>query len=297
MCEICGINVSMLPELHESYDIVGKLTKDLRKELNLPHDVSVVAGAGDNAGSAIGTGTIENGKCNISIGTSGTVFISTDKYSEITNNAIHNFCHATGKYHLMGCILSAASCNKWFMDNILKTKDYAKEQEPIDIKMLGENKIIFLPYLMGERTPINNVDARGVFFGLSLDTKREDMVLAVLEGVAFALRDSVELARSAGITIKKATLVGGGAISKVWQEVIANVSNIELEILESNEGPSLGGAILAAFARGKFESLSAAAKKANSVVKIVEPTKEIVIKYNEKYKKYKSLYNSLEKEF
>lgn len=293
MCDICSIDVSMLPKLYESYDVVGSVKKDILEQLGIKRDVKVVAGAGDNAGSAIGTGTTQDGRCNISIGTSGTVFISTDSYKKVSNNTIHNFCHANGKYHLMGCILSAASANQWFISDILGTKEYDKERAAISLSDLGENKVTFLPYLMGDRTPINDVSARGVFLGMSLDTKRHHMVEAVLEGVTYALRDSLELAREAGVVIKKATLVGGGAVSEIWQHIISDIMNIDIEILETNEGPSLGGAILAAYALGEFKSLDEAANSINKVVKVVKPDNERVLKYEKGYKKYKSIYPAL----
>ena len=129
-----------------------------------------------HAAAAIGTGTVLNGKCNISLGTSGTFFVSSDNYAKLNNNAIHSFCHANGDYHIMGCILSAASCNKWLCEDILKTKDYNGEQAEICDEKLGCNDVFFLPYLMGERSPINDTDARGVFIGMRLDTKRSDIV-------------------------------------------------------------------------------------------------------------------------
>ena len=140
------------------------------------------------------------------------------------HNALHSFAHADGGYHLMGCMLSAASCNKWWMDEILKTKDYAGEQK--GITTLGENQVFYLPYLMGERSPHNNPDARAMFVGMSMDTTREDMTLAVLEGVAFGLRDSLEVARSLGIRIDSSRICGGGAKSPLWKKIIANILGI-----------------------------------------------------------------------
>ena len=179
MAEICGISLEMLPELHESFDAVGTLKPEAAAELGLPETCKVVAGAGDNAAAAVGTGTVGDGMCNVSLGTSGTVFISSSKFGVDSHNALHAFAHADGHYHLMGCMLSAASCNKWWMDEIIRTKEYTKEQE--NITKLGENNVFFLPYLMGERSPHNNPDARGTFIGLTMDTTREDMTQAVLE--------------------------------------------------------------------------------------------------------------------
>lgn len=199
MMEICGVTEAQLPKLYESYDIVGSIKADLAEEFGFTGDVKVAAGAGDNAAAAVGTGTVGDGMCNISLGTSGTIFISSKSFGVDENNALHSFAHADGYYHLMGCMLSAASCNKWWMDEILKTKEYASEQE--GIVKLGENQVFYLPYLMGERSPHNDPKARATFIGMTMDTTREDMTQAVLEGVAFGLRDSLEVARSLGIKI------------------------------------------------------------------------------------------------
>ena len=159
MCEICGIKEEMLPKLYESYECVGTVTKEIAGELGISENVKVAAGAGDNAAAAVGTGTVGDGMCNISLGTSGTIFISSKNFGVDKYNALHAFAHADGHYHLMGCMLSAASCNKWWMEDIIGTDEYAKQQE--GIVKLGENHVYFLPYLMGEKSPHNNPNARG----------------------------------------------------------------------------------------------------------------------------------------
>jgi xylulokinase len=293
MLEICGISEDKLPKLFESYETVGTILPAVAKELGLPETVKIVAGAGDNAAAAVGTGTVGDGMCNISLGTSGTVFISSKKFGENDNNAIHNFDHADGSYHLMGCMLSAASCNKWFMDEIIKTKDYAGEQKCITEDMLGNNRVFFLPYLMGERSPHNNPDARGAFIGMSMDTTREDMTLAVLEGVAFGLRDSVEVARKLGIKLERTKICGGGAKSPLWRKIIANVMNLKVDIIESEEGPALGGAMLAAVACGEYASVEEAAKKIVKVIDTVEPDPAIAERYEKQYRKFVQIYPAL----
>ena len=288
MAEICGISLEMLPELHESFDAVGTLKPEAAAELGLPETCKVVAGAGDNAAAAVGTGTVGDGMCNVSLGTSGTVFISSSKFGVDSHNALHAFAHADGHYHLMGCMLSAASCNKWWMDEIIRTKEYTKEQE--NITKLGENNVFFLPYLMGERSPHNNPDARGTFIGLTMDTTREDMTQAVLEGVAFAIRDSFEVAKSLGIQIERTKICGGGAKSPLWRRMIANVLNIKVDRIESEEGPALGGAMLAAVACGGFSSVEEAAEKIVRVTETIEPEPELVEKYERQYQKFAKIY-------
>ena len=249
MCDICGISVSQLATCYESYEKVGTVLPEIAEELGIPETTVVAAGAGDNAAAAVGTGTVGDNMCNISLGTSGTIFISSRNFGVDKFNALHSFAHADGSYHLMGCMLSAASCNKWWMDEIIGTKDYAAEQK--DIEKLGENHVYFLPYLMGERSPHNNPNARATFIGMTMDTTRADMTQAVLEGVAFALRDSLEVAKSLGIDLKRTKICGGGAKSPLWKKIIANVLDLKVDVIESEEGPAMGGAMLAAVACGE----------------------------------------------
>ncbi len=288
MCEICSITEDQLADIYESYESVGCVLPEIADELGIPHTVKVAAGAGDNAAAAVGTGTVGDGMCNISLGTSGTIFISSEKFGVDKNNALHAFAHADGHYHLMGCMLSAASCNKWWMDEILKTKDYTGEQT--GIAKLGENHVYFLPYLMGERSPHNNPNARGTFIGITMDTTREDMTQAVLEGVAFALRDSLEVARSLGINIERTKICGGGAKSPLWKKMIANIMNLKVDMIESEEGPALGGAMLAAVACGEYASVEEAAAKIVKIVGTVEPEAELVAKYEDRYQKFRQIY-------
>lgn len=295
MMEICGIKETQLPKIFESYEAVGTLKPELAAELGLSDKVKIAAGAGDNAAAAVGTGTVGDGSCNISLGTSGTIFISSEKFGVDANNALHSFAHADGHFHLMGCMLSAASCNKWWMDEILKTKDYAGEQK--EIKELGNNNVFFLPYLMGERSPHNNPNARGTFMGMTMDTTREDMTQAVLEGVAFALRDSFEVAKSLGIHIDRTKICGGGAKSPLWRQMIADIFNIKVDIPESEEGPAMGGAMLAAVACGEYASVEEAAKKIVKIVDTVEPIPENAVRYEKQYQKFRQIYPAVKELF
>ena len=288
MCDICGITEDQLATCYESYEAVGTVLPAIAAELGIPETVKVAAGAGDNAAAAVGTGTVGDGMCNISLGTSGTIFISSKNFGVDKYNALHSFAHADGSYHLMGCMLSAASCNKWWMDEIIGTKDYAAEQKQIE--SLGENHVYFLPYLMGERSPHNNPNARGTFIGMTMDTTRADMTQAVLEGVAFALRDSFEVAKSLGIKIERTKICGGGAKSPLWKKMIANILNVKVDVIESEEGPALGGAMLAAVACGEYANVEEVAAKIVKVVDTVEPEAELVAKYEERYNQFKEIY-------
>jgi len=291
MCEICGISADKLAKIYESYEVIGTVLPEVANELGISTEVKVIAGAGDNAAAAIGTGTVNDGDCNISLGTSGTVFISSKEYAALNNNAIHSFAHSNGEYHIMGCMLSAASCNKWWIEDILGTKDHAGEQKDID--NLGENHVFFLPYLMGERSPHNDVNARGAFIGMSMDTKRSEMTQAILEGVAFGLRDSLEVAKELGIDIKRTKICGGGAKSPLWKKIMANVCNIPVDTIESEEGPALGGALLAAVGCGVFASVNEAAAKVVKVVGTTEPEAELAAKYEKQYQKFRKMYPAL----
>lgn len=288
MCEICGIRMDQLAACYESYETVGTLLPEIAKELGLSAAVRVAAGAGDNAAAAVGTGTVGDNMCNISLGTSGTIFISSGKFGVDKFNALHSFAHADGSYHLMGCMLSAASCNKWWMDDIIGTKDYSAEQQAI--QKLGENHVYYLPYLMGERSPHNDPNARAVFIGMTMDTTRADMTQAVLEGVAFALRDSLEVAKSLGIKLERTKICGGGAKSPLWKKIVANVLNLKVDVIESEEGPAMGGAMLAAVACGEFKSVEEAAAKVVRIVDTVEPDQKLAAKYEERYAQFKEIY-------
>ena len=291
MLEICGITESQMPKLFESYEVVGTILPEVATALGLPQSVKICGGAGDNAAAAVGTGTVENGACNLSVGTSGTVFIASDTFTLPQNNAIHAFAHATGGYHLMGCILSAASCNKWWMEEILQTQDFASEQQ--DFVPLGTNPVLFAPYLMGERTPHNDADVRGAFFGLSMNTTRGQMTQAVMEGVAYAMRDTLEIAKSLGVEITSTKICGGGAKSPIWKEIFANVLGIPVQSIETEEGPGFGAAMLAAVGCGAYGSVEEMAKAVVKVTETVMPNEKICAQYNEGYKHFSKLYKAV----
>ena len=290
MLDICGITEEQMPRLYESFQCVGTLLPEVAAELGLPADVKACAGAGDNAAAAVGTGVVGAGGCNISLGTSGTIFISSDKFGVDPHNGLHAFAHADGGYHLMGCMLSAASCNKWFMEDILGSDDYAGLQTQITPDKLGRSHVYFLPYLMGERSPINDTSARGTFIGMTMDTSRADMLQAVLEGVAFAIRDSFEVARSLGIAIPRSMICGGGSKSPLWRQMIADILGIPLDIPVTEQGPGYGGAMLAMVACGVFESVQQAADKLVRVKDTVQPDPERVALYEKRYQQFRQIY-------
>ena len=291
MANVCGISLQILPELHESYDVVGRIKPQIAHRYGINDDVNVIIGAGDNAAAAVGTGAVNDGDCNVSLGTSGTIFICQDKFAVDDNNALHSFAHANGKWHLMGCILSAASCRKWWLEDILGTDDYvADEQRIADV---DSGNAIFLPYLSGERSPHNDVNAKGAFVGLTATTTTAQMSRAVLEGVAFAIRDCLEVARANGLSVRSTNLCGGGARSAAWRQVFADVLNMPVHILTTEQGPSYGAAILAMVGCGAYADVSTAAKQNVSVQQTILPDPLSVQKYEAKYRTFAKLYPAL----
>ena len=283
---ICGVIDSQLPELHESFDVVGVINNEFKTKHNLG-DVKVVVGAGDNAAASIGMGVINQGEINISLGTSGTIFIPTDNFVKTKKNELHSFASVTGKWHLMGCILTAASARKWWLENIVGDNDYQKDEAAI--KEANTDGLYFLPYLAGERSPHNDTNIRGAFIGLSHSTTRGEMSKAILEGVSFALRDCLEIASKEGFSFSKATLCGGGSKSEQWCQIIADI--FDLDIYVGDGSPSLGAALIAI--KGSegisFEELV----KNLKYNKIYKPIPENVRNYKQKYQVFRKLYPAL----
>lgn len=292
MLDFCSLQRAQLPRLYESWETVGTLCPAAAAALGLPATVRVAAGAGDNAAAAIGTGTVGTGHCNISLGTSGTLFLSHDRFIPTQNHAIHSFCHADGGWHLLGCMLSAASCLSWWSE-LLGPRDPAAEQAAIDTARLGRNEVFFLPYLMGERTPHNDTAARGCFLGLGMDTTRPQMTQSVLEGVAFGLRDALETARETGLSIAASTVCGGGARSGLWRRILSNVLALPLGLPETEQGPGLGAALLGAVSCGVYASVGEAAAAVSRIAEVTEPEPELVARYQERYQAYRNLYPAL----
>ena len=224
------------------------------------------------------------------MGTSGTIFIACDQFHLPKNHALHSFAHASGRYHLMGCMLSAAACNQWWVKTVLNSDDFAGEQKKI--QELGTNPVFFAPYLMGERTPYNDTEVRGAFVGLSLNTDRGQMTQAVLEGVAFSFRDALELARGLGVPTQRATICGGGAKSPLWRTIMANILNIQIDYIQ-NEGPAMGAAMLAAKGCGACSSLEELAARTVRITESTLPTPELVTRYEQRYQTYRKIYPAL----
>jgi len=297
LMEIIGVTREQLPDLYHSYDVVGTITPKAAKKTGLSETTKVVIGGGDQAVGAIGTGTIKSGSCSVSLGTSGVLFVASDKCAvDKAASAIHSFCHATGKYHMMGVTLAAAGSSKWWFEDILSIKNYDKEQTTI-AENLGENYVYYLPYLSGERTPHNDPLARGTFIGMNATTTRADMTQAVMEGVAFSLRDILKRIGELGHNVTSARIIGGGSKSPVWCQIVADVLGLKVEKINATEGPAFGAAILALVGAGAYDTIQDACAKLIQVTDTYTPDENISAAYSRHYKIYNGLYSTLTKTF
>lgn len=297
MIEYLGIREENLGKVFESMEVIGNIDKEIAKSFGINEDVKIVIGGGDQAVGAVGVGAIKEGIISVALGTSGVVFSSTDEYRADKNYRLHSFCDANGKYHQMGVMLSAAGAFKWWVEDVNESKDYGYYNEIAEKVEVGSKGLYFLPYLIGERTPHNDSNIRGSFIGLTHNHKKGEMTRAVLEGVAFALRDSFELLKEMDIKIEKIRVSGGGAKSLLWKQILADVLGKPVISIDSAaEGPALGAAILAAVGTRRYESVEKACKDIINEVETCEPNLENVIIYDRKYKKFKRLYPML-KEF
>lgn len=287
--KLTRLSLKNLPKLHESYDVVGYVKEDLALKYGFTK-TKVMAGGADNALAALATNTISPGSSNISLGTSGTILMPIKEIKPLNSYGLHIFSHIKDSY-IMGCILSAASSRKWFLEEILETKDYNKNEE--EMSSANTNNLYFLPYLQGERSPHNDPLAKGAFVGLTSTTTRGAMSKAILEGVSFALRDSLEIVKKAGYEINTLSLCGGGAKSKLWCQIISNVMKMDVKTLENEQGPAYGAILLAMIGDKKIalEDISHYVKFASTY----HP--ENTSYYDAKYQKFTRLYPALKSVF
>jgi len=299
--DILGLPLDILSEeVHESQEVAGYLLAEAARDTGLLEGIPVVYGGGDQSMQAVGNGIIRPGILSSTIGTGGQLFITVDKFTYDSKLRIHTFCHAIpDSYHLLGAILSAGLSLKWLRENILYTPDsYRIFDEEVEKISAGSEDIIFLPYLLGERSPYMNPQAKGVFFGLSLKHHRAHMIRAVMEGVVFALRDCLEVFEELGIKIEQVIVSGGGAKSRVWRQMQADIFHKELFMAQSTEQAAMGAAILAGVGVGIYKDVENGCKK---VVKLkeekIKPIPENVDIYHKQFKIYKSLYRDLKGDF
>jgi len=305
---ILGIDRSLLADLYESQEVSGKITKQAAELTGLKEGTPVVGGAGDQAAGAIGNGIVKPGVISSTIGTSGVVFAYSDSVRIDKKGRVHTFCHAVpNTWHVMGVTQGAGLSLKWFRDNFCSEEINAAQKEGIDPYVLMDQEacevsagcggLIYLPYLMGERTPHLDANARGVFFGLSAKHTKKDMIRAVMEGVVYSLRDCLEILKEMNIEVKEVRASGGGGKSKLWRQMQADVFGNEIVTINSSEGPALGVALLAGVGTGVYGSVEEACDAVIKQKDRLKPDMTLHSKYTEYYNVYKKLYVSLKDNF
>lgn len=289
-----GIDRAWLPQTFEGTAVTGTLTPAAAKVTGLPASIPVVGGGGDQAANAVGTGAVVDGVVALSLGTSGVVFVSSDEPVVEPDGRLHAFCHAApGKWHLMGVMLSAAGSLRWFRDTAAPGTEFSDLVDAAGKVPAGCDGLFFLPYLTGERTPHPDPLARGAFVGLTVRHTRNHLTRAVLEGVAYGLRDSFELMKAAGITrINQVRISGGGAKSALWRQILADVFQAELVTVNTAEGAAYGAALLAATGTGAFNSVEEACQATINITGVTSPGDQSAV-YQELYPLYRELYPAL----
>jgi xylulokinase len=299
LLEKLEINQDLLPSVLNSFDLAGKITKPIAEKTGLKFGTPVVAGGADNACGAVGSGIIQEGRVMVSIGSSGVVLAQTNNPQADQEGRIHLFNHACpDSWYMMGVTLSAGMSYKWLQKNLFNNiLDYSKLDQLAEEINPGSEGLIFLPYLYGERTPHNDANARGVYFGISGKHDQRHFVRSVLEGVTFALRDSLELIKDKGIKIKEIRAIGGGVKSRVWQQILADVLGEEINLLNVEEGPAFGAALIAGVGVGVYSSFAEAVNRIIKVKKTIVPRIKNAKRYNQYYQLYKKLYYNLKEDF
>lgn len=301
LIEKLGIDSGILPKCYESPEITGYVTTKAAKELGLKEGVPVVGGGGDQAAGAVGNGIVEEGSVLISVGTSGVVFAAHRRPLLDQKARLHSFCHAApGLWHSMGVMLSAGGSLRWLREALREVKpgiDYPEMTRLAQKVPAGADGLFFLPYLTGERTPIFDPYARGVFFGISLKNGLGHLVRAVVEGVSFGLKDSVEIMKESGVLISRLYLSGGGAKSRFWSQLLADLLNTEIFRLKVDEGPGFGCALLAMVGTGRFRDVNEAGKETLKLKDSFKPNPKASANYKELYQFWKTLYPKLSDRF
>lgn len=302
------IEKELLPKVYESIEVTGTILPQIAQKTGLSVNTVVVGGAGDNAAAAVGTGIVKEGRAFTTIGTSGVVYAHSDKVVIDKKGRVHTFCCAVpGAWHVMGVTQGAGLSLKWFKDNFCEEYIVQAEKEQKDVYeiinqevekvSIGSGKLLYLPYLMGERTPHLDPDCRGVFFGLSAIHNRNNMLRAVMEGVSYSLKDCYEILVEMGMTIEEMMVCGGGGKSSVWKQMLSDLYGCHVNTVTAKEGPALGVAILAGVGAGIYESVEEGCQKALEVKAGCVPKEENREMYLKYYQIYKELYPDLKREF
>lgn len=303
-----GIDRSMLGDLYESQEVCGRLSRTAAELTGLKEGTPVVGGAGDQAAGAVGNGIVRPGVISSTIGTSGVVFAFSESVSIDPKGRVHTFCHAVpNTWHIMGVTQGAGLSLKWFRDNFCIEEKRTAELMRIDPYVLmdqeaekveaGSKGLIYLPYLMGERTPHLDPNAKGVFFGLSAKHEKPEMIRAVMEGVVYSLKDCLEIIREMGVDVTEVRASGGGGKSKLWRQMQADVFGTDITTINSSEGPALGVALLAGVGTGIYSSVEEACDQVIKVKTLQKVDITLNAKYSKFYNIYRRLYVSLKEDF
>jgi xylulokinase len=294
MLDAVGLNPDCLPALYESQEIVGRVTESAAASTGLTAGTPVVAGAGDQAAGATGMGIVRPGDVSATIGTSGVVFAASDAPVTDPAGRLHTFCHAIpGRWHVMGVTQAAGLSLRWLRDNFAPSSNYDQLTKEAENVPPGSGGVLWAPYLMGERTPHLDPDARAALLGLAADHTRAHVVRAILEGVAFSLKDTLTIFRELGIPVKAIRLGGGGARSSLWRQIQADVYGQGVEVVQAEEGAAYGAALLAGVGAGVWGSVDAACDAVVQVAGRTAPDPKAVIVMQESYAKYRRVYPAL----
>lgn len=290
MLGIIGITEEQLPAIFESTDVIGHVSEEFAAASGLPVSAKVVMGGGDQAVGAVGTGTVKEGRMFFSLGTSGVVFAPCAEFAASTNGGMHVFRHANGRFHFMGCMLSAAGSMQWWSEEVtgMSVGDLLDE-------MPGgcTDAPIFLPYLMGERSPINDPNAKGAFYGINLAHKRADLTKAVVDGICFGLKDCYDNILGMGAEAGFARVIGGGSRSDKWMQILSDITGLELRRINTSDGAGLGAVILAMVGTGAVPSLDGACDRLIRDTDVFRPSESEHRAYAEKFAAFKELYARL----
>jgi xylulokinase len=294
MLDALDVKPAWMPRTYEGPDITGHVSEEAAAATGLRAGTCVVAGGGDQAAAAVGVGAVEQGVTSVSLGTSGVVFTTTDGPVIEPDGRLHSFCHAVPRrWHVMGVMLSAAGSLRWFRDAIAPDATFAELMDEAEEAEPGSDGLLFLPYLTGERTPHPDPLARGAFVGLRVNHRRPHLTRAVLEGVAFGLRDAFELMVAAGLSVPaQVRVTGGGSKSRMWRQILSDVLDTSLVTTSSSEGAALGAAMLAAVGSGWYPSIETACKQFVSLTDILSPSDHAAM-YGAAYARYRELYPAL----
>jgi xylulokinase len=299
LLEALGIPRSWLPPLFEGPSVTGALTAEAAAATGLVPGTPIIAGGGDQAAQAVGVGAVQEGIVALTLGTSGVVFATADSPFIEPDGRLHAFCHSVpGKWHLMGVMLSAAGSLRWYRDTFAPGRAYDDLLAPVASIPPGSEGLLFLPYLTGERTPHPDPLARGAFVGLTVRHGFDHCTRAVLEGVAFGLRDSFELMKACGLgSIKQVRVSGGGTRSAIWRQILADVLGAELVTINTTEGAAYGAALLAGVGAGRWPDILSACRETVRLTGSVAPAPGGPERYERAYEQYRNLYPALKPTF